>query len=80
MCVEHQKIFSKKQCKKSGNCLQLLRSAMLEVYRVVYFTVFSASGRQHKSAQTCTHVRVYVCTHACMYVCMYVRMYVGVYV
>ena len=45
VCVDYQNF-----CQKGGNFLQLLSKAMLEVYRVVFFTVISAVGQQHKSA------------------------------
>ena len=70
MCIEHQKFLSKKQCKKGINYLQLLSMAMLEMYRVVYLTVFSASGQQLKTEQS--FVRMYVFMYVFMYVCMYV--------
>ena len=60
--IEHQEPLSRKQCKEGRNYLQLLSMAMLEMYRVVYLTVFLVSGQQLKTEQIFTG---YVCTYVC---------------
>ena len=73
--IEYQKVLSRKQCKKGGNYLQLLSIATLEMYRVVYLTVFSFSGHQFRTEQ----IGTYVCVHVCMFVYMDRCIYVYVY-